>query len=44
MLLPIHIAAGGLAIVLGAIALSAKKGGTQEPGAGTKCNDGRRCH
>src|SRR3954471_11655294 len=27
MLLPIHIAAGGLAIVLGAIALSAKKGG-----------------
>src|SRR5882762_7104336 len=28
MLLPIHIAAGGLAIVLGAVALSAKKGGT----------------
>ena len=28
MLLPIHIAAGGLAIVLGAIALSVKKGGT----------------
>jgi hypothetical protein len=28
MLLPIHIAAGGLAIILGAIALSAKKGGT----------------
>ena len=28
MLLPIHIAAGGLAIVLGALALSAKKGGT----------------
>ena len=28
MLLPIHIAAGGLAIVLGAFALSAKKGGT----------------
>ena len=28
MLLPIHIAAGGLAIVLGAIALLAKKGGT----------------
>src|SRR5688572_29540970 len=27
MLLPIHIAAGGLAIVLGAIALSVKKGG-----------------
>lgn len=28
MLLPIHIAAGGLAIVLGAVALLAKKGGT----------------
>lgn len=28
MLLPIHIAAGGLAIVLGAVALSVKKGGT----------------
>jgi uncharacterized membrane protein len=28
MLLAIHIAAGGLAIVLGAVALSAKKGGT----------------
>jgi uncharacterized membrane protein len=28
MLLPIHIAAGGLALVLGAVALSAKKGGT----------------
>jgi hypothetical protein len=28
MLLPIHIAAGGLAIVLGGIALSAKKGGS----------------
>ena len=28
MLLPIHIAAGGVAIVLGAVALSAKKGGT----------------
>jgi len=28
MLLPIHIAAGGLAIVLGAIALSVKKGGS----------------
>ena len=28
MLLPIHIAAGGAAIVLGAIALSVKKGGT----------------
>ncbi|HEX8673831.1 MAG TPA: DUF2306 domain-containing protein, partial [Longimicrobium sp.] len=27
MLLPIHIAAGGLAIVLGAVALLAKKGG-----------------
>ncbi|HET7434118.1 MAG TPA: hypothetical protein VFN10_05325 [Thermoanaerobaculia bacterium] len=28
MLLPIHIAAGGLAIILGAVALIAKKGGT----------------
>jgi uncharacterized membrane protein len=28
MLLPIHIAAGGIAIVLGAVALSVKKGGT----------------
>jgi len=28
MLLPIHVAAGGLAIVLGAVALSARKGGT----------------
>lgn len=28
MLLPIHIAAGGLAIILGAIALSVRKGGT----------------
>jgi uncharacterized membrane protein len=28
MLMPIHIAAGGLAIVLGAVALSVKKGGT----------------
>jgi uncharacterized membrane protein len=28
MLLPIHIAAGGLAIVVGAVALSVKKGGT----------------
>ena len=28
MLLPIHIAAGGLAIVLGAVALMVKKGGT----------------
>ena len=28
MFLPIHVAAGGLAIVLGAVALSAKKGGT----------------
>jgi hypothetical protein len=34
MLLPIHIAAGGLAIVLGAIALSAKKGGTIHRRAG----------
>src|SRR5437868_9809776 len=28
MLLPIHVAAGGLAILLGAVALSVKKGGT----------------
>jgi hypothetical protein len=28
MLLPIHVAAGGLAIVLGAVALAVKKGGT----------------
>jgi hypothetical protein len=28
MLLPIHIAAGGLALVIGAVALSVKKGGT----------------
>jgi uncharacterized membrane protein len=28
MLLPIHIAAGGLALVLGAVALRARKGGT----------------
>jgi hypothetical protein len=28
MLLPIHIAAGGLALVLGAVALMVKKGGT----------------
>jgi uncharacterized membrane protein len=28
VLLPIHVAAGGLALVLGAVALSAKKGGT----------------
>ena len=28
MLLPIHVAAGGFAIVLGAIALIVKKGGT----------------
>ena len=28
MLLPIHVAAGGLAIVLGAVALVVKKGGT----------------
>lgn len=28
MLLPVHVAAGGLAIVLGAAALSARKGGT----------------
>jgi asparagine N-glycosylation enzyme membrane subunit Stt3 len=34
MLLPIHIAAGGLAIVLGAVALSVKKGGTIHRGSG----------
>ncbi len=28
MLLPVHVAAGGLAIVLGAVALLVKKGGT----------------
>src|SRR5438094_8178897 len=28
LLLPIHVAAGGLALVLGALALSVKKGGT----------------
>jgi len=28
ILLPIHVAAGGLALVLGALALSVKKGGT----------------
>ena len=34
MLLPVHIAAGGLAIVLGTVALSAKKGGTVHRRAG----------
>ena len=34
MILPIHIAAGGLAIVLGAIALMVKKGGTIHRRAG----------
>src|SRR5437870_4969018 len=34
MLLTIHIAAGGLAIVLGAVALLVKKGGTIHPGSG----------
>src|SRR5512133_294870 len=34
MLLPIHIAAGGLAIVLGAVALAVKKGGTIHRRAG----------
>ena len=34
MLLSIHIAAGGLAIVLGAVALSVKKGGTIHRGSG----------
>jgi uncharacterized membrane protein len=35
MLLPIHVAAGGLAIVLGAVALLAKKGGTVHRRSGT---------
>lgn len=34
MLLPIHIATGGLAIVLGAVALAARKGGTVHRRAG----------
>src|SRR5947209_11721487 len=34
MLLPIHIVAGGLAIVLGAVALLASKGGTLHRRAG----------
>src|SRR5262245_57653754 len=34
MILPIHIAAGGLAIVLGAVALLVKKGGTIHSGTG----------
>ena len=34
MLLPIHIAAGGLAIVLGAVALLVKKGGTNHRRSG----------
>lgn len=34
MILPIHIAAGGLAIVLGAVALSVKKGGTMHRRSG----------
>jgi uncharacterized membrane protein len=34
MLLPIHVAAGGLAIVLGAVALSVRKGGTIHRRAG----------
>jgi hypothetical protein len=34
MLLPIHIAAGGLAMILGAVALSAKKGGNVHRRAG----------
>src|SRR5688500_6925354 len=34
MLLPIHVAAGGLAILLGAVALAAKKGGTIHRRAG----------
>jgi uncharacterized membrane protein len=35
MLLPIHVAAGGLAIVLGAVALLARKGGTVHRRTGT---------
>ncbi|MEO8505592.1 MAG: DUF2306 domain-containing protein [Acidobacteriota bacterium] len=34
LLLPVHIAAGGLAMVLGAVALSVKKGGTIHRGSG----------
>src|SRR5271163_44845 len=34
MLLPVHIVAGGLAIVLGAVALSVRKGGTIHRRAG----------
>ena len=34
MLLPIHIAAGGLAIILGAVALSVKKGGARHRRSG----------
>ena len=35
MLLPTHIAAGGLALVLGALALAVKKGGALHCGAGS---------
>ena len=35
MLLPIHIAAGGLAIILGAVALSVRKGGTTHRRSGS---------
>ena len=40
MLLPIHIAAGGLAIVLGAVALLVKKGGNIHRRVGLPC---QRC-
>jgi uncharacterized membrane protein len=43
MLLPIHIAAGGLAIVLGAVALSAKKGGTIHRRSGPREVIGAEC-
>ena len=36
MLLPIHVAAGGLALVLGAVALLVKKGGTIHRAAGVE--------
>lgn len=37
LLLPIHIAAGGLAIVLGAVALVVKKGGTIHRASRSSC-------
>ena len=41
MLLPIHVAAGGLAIVLGAVALLVKKGGPST--AAADCCSSTRC-